>query len=193
MGAADADVDPGARSALTFRRTTRADFPLLQRWLRSAHVSRYWIHETADTAIERDFGGSIDETEPSADYIVAAGDVPIGFVQRSEIWDYEAEQRGLIEIAEVPDRALTIDYFIGESNALGRGLGAQLIREFTELCFRECPQAPSIIVPVATGNVASWSALESAGYTYLATANLPPDNPVDDGEHRVYRQVRGSG
>lgn len=64
---------------MEFRRTTRADFPLLARWLGSPHVARFWNHETTPEAIERDFGGSIDGSEPSFDFIVEDAGVPVGF------------------------------------------------------------------------------------------------------------------
>ena len=175
---------------MEFRRTTRADFPLLARWLGSSHVARFWNHETTPEAIERDFGGSIDGTEPSFDFIVEDAGVSVGFIQRSAIWDYADEQRELIELADAPRDALTIDYFIGEVDAMGKGLGTRMIREFTELCFADCPTASAIIVPVIAGNPASWRALEAAGYERIAEGHIPPDNPIDDGWHVIYRRDR---
>ena len=175
---------------MEFRRTTRADFPLLARWLDSPHVARFWNHETTPEAIERDFGGSIDGTEPSFDFIVEDAGVPVGFIQRSAIWDYADEQRELIELAYAPRDALTIDYFIGEGASTGRGLGTRMIQEFTELCFAHRPSASAIIVPVIAGNPASWRALETAGYERIAEGRIPPDNPIDDGWHVIYRRDR---
>lgn len=174
---------------MEFRRTTRADFPLLHRWLGS-HVARFWNQETTPEAIERDFGGSIDGTVPSFDFIVEEFGVPVGFIQRSAIWDYADEQRELIALADAPRDALTIDYFIGEVAATGKGIGTRMIREFTELCFVDSRAVSAIIVPVTAGNPASWKALASAGYERVAEGHIPPDNPVDDGWHVVYRRDR---
>lgn len=140
---------------MDFRRTSRADILLLARWLGSPHVARFWNHETTPEAIERDFGGSVDGTELSFDFIVEEAGVPVGFIQRCAIWDYADEQRELIEFADAPRDALTIDYFIGEGASTGRGLGTRMIREFTELCFTDCPSASAIIVPVIAGNPGS--------------------------------------
>lgn len=178
---------------LAFRRTRRADLPLIQRWLRSPHVERYWSHDTSDDAVERDFAGSFEGTEPSEDFIVELRGAPAGFVQRCRIFDYEDGHRELIELAGVPRDALTIDYFIGEPDFLGRGLGTLLIREFTRLCWRDRPTAGTIIVPVAVVNTASWSALRSAGYAHVTTGYLEPDNPLDDGQHHVHRLDRPAG
>jgi len=48
-------------------------------------------------------------------------------------------------------------------------------------------------VPVSTANVASWRALEKAGFARVGTADLEPDNPVDSREHVVYRLDRPAG
>lgn len=175
---------------MEFRRTTRADFPLLARWLGTPHVARFWNHETTPEAIERDFGGSVDGTEPSDDFIVEDAGVPVGFIQRSRICDYADEHIELIALADAPQGALTIDYFIGEGAATGRGVGTRMIREFTDLCFADCPAASAIIVPVIAGNPASWKALAAAGYERIAEGHIPPDNPIDDGWHVVYRRDR---
>ena len=175
---------------MEFRRTTRADFPLLARWLCTPHVARFWNHETTPEAIERDFGGSVDGTEPSDDFIVEDAGVPVGFIQRSRICDYADEHIELIALADAPQDALTIDYFIGEGAATGRGVGTRMIREFTDLCFADCPAASAIIVPVIAGNPASWKALAAAGYERIAEGHIPPDNPIDDGWHVVYRRDR---
>ena len=175
---------------MEFRRTTRADFPLLARWLGTPHFARFWNHETTPEAIERDFGGSVDGTEPSDDFIVEDAGVPVGFIQRSRICDYADEHIELIALADAPQDALTIDYFIGEGAATGRGVGTRMIREFTDLCFADCPAASAIIVPVIAGNPASWKALAAAGYERIAEGHIPPDNPIDDGWHVVYRRDR---
>ncbi|CAM3399820.1 GNAT family N-acetyltransferase [Isoptericola cucumis] len=180
-------------STLAFRRTRRDDLPRLQAWLRRPHVARYWAHDTSDAAVERDFAGSFLGTEPSEDFVVSADGVPVGFVQRCRIHDYADEERELIELVDVPAGALTIDYFVGEPDRVGQGLGTHLIREFVALCWRDHPRAPAIVVPVAAGNVASWRALRSAGFGWVATGYLTPDNPVDDGRHHVYRLDRPSG
>ncbi|MCA5892326.1 acetyltransferase [Isoptericola sp. NEAU-Y5] len=180
-------------STLAFRRTRRGDLSQIQAWLRQPHVARYWAHDTSDAAVERDFAGSFGGTEPSEDFVVSDGGVDVGFVQRCCIHDYAAEERELIELVEVPADALTIDYFVGEADRVGQGVGSRMVREFVALCWRDHPGATAIVVPVVVGNVASWSALRSAGFRRVATGHLPPDNPVDDGLHHVYRLDRPAG
>jgi len=47
----------------SFRRLTRADFPLLAGWLAEPHVARWWNHDVDPEALERDFGASADGAE----------------------------------------------------------------------------------------------------------------------------------
>ncbi|MGJ9425700.1 GNAT family N-acetyltransferase [Nesterenkonia halotolerans] len=175
---------------LVFRRTTWADLPTIQRWLRQPHIARYWDHQTDDAAIARDFGGSIDGSEPCADYMVIRGGVPIGFIQRSRISDYPEELRELAELVPVALESLMIDYLLGDLGSLGRGLGAEMVRAFTELCWFDAPEAGEIIVAVSANNAASFSTLSSAGYTRIASGRLTPDNPSDGEWHHVYRHLR---
>jgi aminoglycoside 6'-N-acetyltransferase len=177
-------------TSFTFRHLARADFALLGRWLAQPHVARWWNHESSPLAMEADFGAVIDRLDPADVFIASRGARPIGLLQRytfADNPDYITELAGLID---APGNALSIDYFIGEPDLLGRGLGSAMIGSAVDAIWRDHPSAPSVIVPVSSANVASWRALERAGFTLVATGWLTPDNPIDDGDHRVYRIER---
>lgn len=177
-------------STFTFRPLTRADFALLGSWLAQPHVARWWNHESSPTAMEADFGAVIDRLDPADVFIVSHGSQPIGLLQRYTFADNPGYIIDLAGLIDAPGAALSIDYLIGEPELLGRGLGSEMIRAAVDAVWRDHPAAPSIIVPVSTANVASWRALERAGFTLAATGWLEPDNPIDDGDHRVYRIER---
>ncbi|MEU2006513.1 GNAT family N-acetyltransferase [Rhodococcus sp. NPDC019627] len=170
-----------------FLRTTRDHFPQLQKWLREPHVARFWNHETSDADIERDFGGSIDGTEPCEDFLVVRGGRPLGFIQRYRLADYPEDIALLTALVEVPDGSLSIDYFIGDPEHIGRGVGTAMIRAFVDKCRADSPDATAIIVPVVVPNRASWRALEKSGFRRVGAGYLPPDNPIDDGAHYISR------
>jgi aminoglycoside 6'-N-acetyltransferase len=65
-----------------------------------------------------------------------------------------------------------------------------MIAAFLTECWRACPQAGHVIVPVAAGNRRSWRALEKAGFRRIAEGELEPDNPVDPPDHVVYLITR---
>lgn len=168
-----------------FTRTRRADFPQLQTWLEKPHVARFWNHRTSDTDIEQDFGGSVDGTEPSEDFIVSYESSPIGFIQRYRLQDYPDDLALLERLVPIPAHTISIDYFIGEAALIGKGVGSAMIRAFVEKCRDELPHATAVIVPVVVANRASWRALEKAGFHRVGEGSLPPDNPIDDGAHFI--------
>ncbi len=174
----------------SFRHLTRADFALLGPWLEQPHVARWWNHESSLQALEADFGSAIDGLDPADVFIVSQGAQPIGLLQRYTFADNPGYIADLAHLIDAPGAALSIDYLIGEPAVLGRGLGSAMIRAAVESIWCDHPNAPSIIVPASSANIASWRALERAGFTLAATGWLAPDNPIDDGDHRVYRIAR---
>lgn len=176
--------------ALTFRKLTRDDFELLARWLAAPHVHRWWFHEYSPEALERDFGASVRGEEPGEDLLVHEGGEPVGLVQRSRYADYPEDLEQMTPWVEVPDGALSVDYLIGDPVRTGRGLGPRIIAAVVADAWTTYPDAPCVIVPVATANRASWRALEKAGFARIGEAVLEPDNPIDDGHHVIYRLDR---
>ena len=175
---------------ISFRRVTRLDFPLLASWLCQPRVARWWNHEFSLEAIERDFGKSVDETEPCEDHLVLLDDQPIRLMQYNRYVDYPGEATALERHAALPTGAVNIDYLIGDPGFVGRGLGAAMIARFAERIWDVNPDAPCIIVPVVTANIASWRALQSAGFRAIARGEIEPDNPIDDPSHEILRLDR---
>lgn len=172
---------------ITWRKLTPADFPMLAHWLAAPHVHRWWHHEFTPEAVERDFGPTYRGEDPCEDLVVHLDHTPVGLLQRSRIADYPEELAELSTAVPVPPDTMTIDYFIADPTLTGKGLGTQIIRTAVESTWQDHPTTPAIIVPVVAANPASWRALEKAGATRIATANLRPDNPIDDPEHHIYR------
>ena len=177
---------------ITFRRVTRADFPLLASWLAEPHVSRWWNHEFTPEAVERDFGASVDGDEPNEDHVALLDSRPIGLVQYSRYVDYPEYLEELAPLVDVPEHAVTIDYLIGDPTLTGRGVGTAMIATFTERIWRTNAQASCIIVPVCSANEASWRALLHAGFRIVARGELEPDNSIDDPSHEILRLDRPS-
>jgi aminoglycoside 6'-N-acetyltransferase len=169
-----------------FRPLTRADFPLLRTWLEEPVVARWWNHETTDAALERDFGPSLDGADPAELFVALDGDEPFGYAQRYPIAATPEYAEELGALCALAPGALSIDYLIGVPGRRGRGLGAAMIAAFVTAAWAAYPDAPQIVVPVAAGNVASWRALERAGFERVAEGELEPDNPIDPPDHVVY-------
>ncbi|MER6916101.1 GNAT family N-acetyltransferase [Streptomyces sp. NPDC000594] len=172
---------------ITWRRLDVSDFPQLREWLLRPHVARWWNHETSPEAVARDFGPAARGEEPSEDFLVAVDGTPVALVQRCWIADYPQYIGDLAAQAEVPEKAMTVDYLIGDPELTGRGLGTRIIRAIVAATWTDHPEARSIVVPVHSANRASWRVLEKAGLHRYAEASLEPDNPIDDRAHFVYR------
>ena len=184
---AGADTTP----RIAFRRLARSDFALLGRWLAQPHVARWWNHETSAEAVENDFGAVVDGVDPAEIFIAEADGLPIGLLQRYRFGDNPGYRDDLAALLEVPDDALSIDYFIAEPSVLRQGFGSAMIRAAVASIWSDCPAAPSIVVPVSIANAASWRTLERAGFMRVARGPLTPDNPIDSPDHVIYRIERG--
>ena len=60
----------------------RADFPLLNDWLSTAHVARWWHDDPSLDAIESDYGGCVDGTDPAEAFIARCDGAAVGLIQR---------------------------------------------------------------------------------------------------------------
>lgn len=170
---------------IAFRPLTRADFPLLARWLAEPLVARWWAHETSAEAVERDFGPAVDGREATEMFVALLGERPFGLIQRYPVAAYPEYLEELARIVDVPRGAISIDYLIGEPDLRGRGLGTAMIAAFVA-----ASPGGDVIVPVAIGNRASWRALERAGFERVAEGELEPDNPIDPRDHYILRLRR---
>jgi aminoglycoside 6'-N-acetyltransferase len=178
---------------VTFRALERRDFTMLGRWLAEPLVARWWNHDSAPEALERDFGPSIDGDDPAEVCVAMLDGTPFGLIQRYRVDDnpeWREELSTVWPVPAVPAAALSVDYLIGEPRFRGRGLGARMIAAFVEQAWDRYPDAAEVVVPVSSANRASWRALEGAGFQRVATGGLTPDNPVDSREHHVYLRRR---
>lgn len=178
-------------SEIEFASLTRADFPVVARWLADPDVHRWWNHEFDAAAVERDFGPTVDGREPNEDLIASLGGTPIGLVQRSRVNAYADNQRDFgVVVGEVADTVYTLDYLVGDRADRGRGVGTAMIAAATADTYRTYDDATSILISIVAANRPSWRACERAGYLIVGSAELEPDNPVDDWLHYILRHDR---
>lgn len=174
----------------TFEALCRDDFGMLGRWLAQPHVARWWHHDPSPEAVEDDFGGVIDGDEPAEDHVALYNGQPIGLIQYCRFHDYPEYVAEMADVYPVGPTAASIDYFIGEPGSVGQGLGTAMIRAFVERVWATQPDIDHIVVPVNSANVASWRALEKAGFRLVARGELDPDNPADARQHEILRVDR---
>jgi aminoglycoside 6'-N-acetyltransferase len=173
-----------------FTPISRNDFPLLSRWLSTPHVARWWDDDPSIEAIEDDYGGCVDGTEPCEVFIAHFEGDAVGLIQRYRFGAYPQYADELAHIVHVSADTTAIDYLIGPADALGKGIGTAMIAAFIAHIWEHDPFTPAIIVPVHVNNRASWGALERADFIRIAEGELTPDNPADSRSHYLYQLAR---
>ena len=182
-----------AAASFAFRPIARADYPRVSAWLRQPHVQRWWCDDPDPAAVEAEYGGVIDGRERAEVFIAHRGGRPVGLVQRFALDAYPSYAAEIARWTEVPAGAWSLDYFLGEPDALLRGWGTALVGQLTAGLWADVPQARCVIVPVHADNRASWRVLERNGYARVARGEFEPDNPADSREHLLLRLDRPAG
>jgi aminoglycoside 6'-N-acetyltransferase len=106
-------------SAYAFRPATRHDLPLLQHWLCTPEVVRWWGDPQEQAVLLR---GDLDEPAMVM-RIVSFEGRPFAYAQ-----DYEVHAWPQPHFAQLPAGSRAIDSFIGEPDMIGRGHGAAYLR-----------------------------------------------------------------
>lgn len=157
---------------VTVRDMTAADLLMIGGWLREPHVARWWSDEPAEQLAE--FDEAITGCDPSHVLVVEVEGRPVGWAQWYRWADSpdEAPQYGATE------HDFGIDYGIGATADVGRGMGTELIALLVHQVRQEHPGAP-ILVAVATPNVASRRVLEKNGFV-LVDERMIDSEPGDE-------------
>ncbi|MGB0505200.1 MAG: GNAT family N-acetyltransferase [Pikeienuella sp.] len=133
---------------LTFERLTEADLPLVEAWLCTDHVRRWWGDPASELgAIRTDMA-----SENYAASIVHLDGRAIGFVH----WWRAVDQT-----------ETGFDLFIGEADHVGRGIGAQVIKASANRLFKFGIRR--ICVDIDNKNEAAISAFGVAGFALAET------------------------
>jgi aminoglycoside 6'-N-acetyltransferase len=168
------------------------DLPRLAGWLGQPHVAKWWCEPSDVAQVREKYLPCLDGRDPTELFLIEAGGTPVGFIQRYLISDNPEWVRALRGTgADDCEQAAGIDYLIGDPALTGKGIGSAAIREFSALTLRRYPEAVSLLVDVSQANVASWRALERAGYTRCWAGELESPDPSDEGPSYLYRKQRG--
>lgn len=149
-----------------FRRLSDDVLPLLHRWLNEPGVVQWWEGDDVSwDAVVRDYGStSADSTEY---WIASIGGRDVGWIQCYPTVDSPEEAAPWWALG-VHRTAAGIDYLLGEPSDRGRGLGSTIIRAFVVgVVFALHPTWSQACAAPYAGNVASWRALEKAGFRFV--------------------------
>ena len=176
---------PDGPRDLTFRPLTHDDLPLLAGWIAADHVARWWGEPADLAAVEAKYGPRVGGQGAAVELIIELDGRPIGLIQQYRMTDHPAWDAAI----RIP-RAAGIDYLIGEADLVGLGLGPAVIGAFVPTVFDAYPDLDVVVAAPQQANVASWRALEKAGFTRVRSGWLESDDPSDAGESHVYVRRR---
>ena len=162
----DATVSPS--EPITFRPLHDNDLPLLHRWLNDPVVVEWWEGEDVSwPAVVANYGSGNEE--PVEHWLALLDEVPFGWLQCYTA-AYEADDEAYYWAPHLHlGTTAGIDYLVGEPSARGRGLGAAMIRAFSrDVVLARHPEWERVAAGPFEANVASWKALEKAGFTRRA-------------------------
>jgi len=158
-----------------FRPVVREDLPLLADWHAAAHVVQWW---QPPEDLEAEYLASFDGTRRFVAYL---SDRPIGLIQI--YWLADTPNYAALVAAQPGE--VGIDYLIGESAYVGRGVGSAMLDVFLRR-FASGDEVTGVRVDVAEGNRRSWRTLEKLGFVRtLAGVSVPEES----GPHYVYVRV----
>lgn len=148
---------------IEFKPLSIFDFPLLLKWLSAPHVKKWWDQDitwTKESITEKYSsyvkGYKLENGEKKAisAFIIYLEDKPIGYIQIYNAYDFVRNK----PLSNLPKSLGAIDFYIGEEEYLGQGIGAKILKAFDYQKF------DYILVDPNINNIAAIKTYEKAGF-----------------------------
>jgi len=163
---------------IAFRPLRLADLPLLAEWLRRPHVREWWREPDESLAHYED---ALAGRDPTDNYLILVDGRPAGMIQTYLVSDYP-EWASVVQVGE---GVAGTDLLIGEPELLGRGLGPEILEQFTREVVFARPETHACVASIEEVNRRSWRAFEKAGFRHER------DVEEEGKPHRLMRLDRG--
>lgn len=156
---------------MAFRRLRVSDLQALARWRAAPHVMPWWGPQPAPGDLEAEYIPAIRGDRPVDPYMIVVDDRSVGYVETYRIADWpNFWPRG--QRYEDEPGAAGMDLLIGEPELTGRGLGTEVIREFTRRVVFAPPDVTACYADPDAENVASVRAFKKAGFEDIGDLRL---------------------
>jgi aminoglycoside 6'-N-acetyltransferase len=172
---------------ITFRPLHSSDLLQLSVWQTRPHVARWWRDRADPASIAAAYEPCLTGEDPTEVFVVEVDDEPSGLVQRYLMADHPDWVKA-IGFAD----AAGIDYYLGEERLVGRGIGTRVIGSFARDTFDRYRHVRLVVAAPQQANVASWRALEKAGFERMWAGLPDSEDPSDAGPAFVYGLLRAS-
>lgn len=142
----------------------RRDVQLLERWLRSPHVARWWGVAGLDLR-------TLGQRSPDTHALITVGGRPVGYLcwQRPSREELEAAQ-----LTDLPEGLVDIDILIGEPDHLGCGVGPKALAVLLDKLRGEGVRFAGLATSLS--NLRAIRAFEKAGFSFFRVFE-DPDGP----------------
>lgn len=163
------DADPGSPApAIHFRALGDDDLPLLHSWLNQPAVVRWW--EGVDVSWPGVLCRYGSGNSPLIEHWIALRDGdPLGWAQCYCAADVAEEEAYYWHSHLDLGKTAGIDYLVGEPTLRNQGTGSAMVSAFVrDVVFAQHPEWAFAAAAPFEANVASWRALEKAGFHRLA-------------------------
>ncbi len=148
-----------------FRPMSAGDLSLVQRWLETPEVVRWWGRPDEQYAL---VSGDLDHPD-MGQFIVAVGEHPFGYIQ---CYPLSSWNQGF---GPQPSATRGIDQFIGEPDMIGRGHGSGFIRQFVDALLGQ--EIPRVVTDPDPENGRAVRACAKAGFRGERLIDTP-DGPA---------------
>jgi aminoglycoside 6'-N-acetyltransferase len=135
-----------------FRPMSPGDLVMVQRWLETPEVVRWWGEADEQYRL---VSGDLDHPDMDQ-FIVGLGGHPFGYIQ---CYPLSTWNEGL---GSHPAKTRGIDQFIGEPGMIGRGHGSNFIRQFVDTLLKS--GTPRVVTDPDPDNGRAVRAYEKAGF-----------------------------
>jgi aminoglycoside 6'-N-acetyltransferase len=147
-----------------FHPMTAGDLSMIQRWLETSEVVRWWGDPDEQYAL---VSGDLDHPDMDQ-FIVALGEHRFGYIQCYPLSTWNQS------FGTQPAATRGIDQFIGEPDMIGRGHGSSFIRQFVDGLL--AAGIPRVVTDPDPGNGRAIRAYAKAGFQSERVVDTP-DGP----------------
>ncbi|ESQ81672.1 hypothetical protein AEAC466_20470 [Asticcacaulis sp. AC466] len=152
---------------ITFRPLHERDAGLLLIWMSSPHVQPWWTQDGSGPEDELEDALGFIGADYGAAFIVEYNRKPIGYIQ---FYDPNYAYDGFY-FADQPTGAMGVDMFIGDVSLTGQGLGARILRQFSDDLLAR--GVPKLLIDPDAANAHAIKAYQNAGFTIYAEHDSP--------------------
>jgi aminoglycoside 6'-N-acetyltransferase len=170
---------------MSLRAMSADDLDLVEHWLTTPHVARWFLAGSSLEEEIRDVRDSVSGCQPVHVLVAVHGGTAIGWCQ----WYLCDVDPGWAADVGAGPGDVGIDYAIGDPAHVGHGLGTLLVGALVRLVRAEHPGCAVLSDPDER-NTASRRVLERNGFELVAVRSLPSEPTADP--VAIYRLAEGS-